>query len=831
MLAMNLPKKLKTFLSPNRTAPRPRRLRCESLEERRMLSVDPSWLFTLGGNANETTRSVAVAPNGDIVIAANFAQTVDVDPGPDTLNFTSASSFDDIIVARYSATDGSLIWARQYGALASDIANALEIDDAGNIYVAGYFGDAVDFTGDGVPDVTAGSGQFGTKDIFVLKLDDEGNTLWVSTAGGDSNDHAQGMSLDDDGNPYITGRIFSTTATFGTQSISGSGAGLSYYSKLDADGNFISVNGIGAAGAIWGNDVAVGGDGSVHVVGNFFGAAVEFGVDADGNTVTRSSPAGRTAFVAKYDSSGVVEWVTDQGNSGGAHGVSVDGLGNVYVAMEGALGLAKLDPDNGTLVATQGGVHSRDVALDADGTVYVTGGFGAQVVIDGQTLVGPGGLIAAFDANLNSLWMQRAGESGVTIAADGNGSVLVGGSFRDTVDFPTGDVRTSTGGNDLFLMKWNPQLPVINGNVFADTDGDGANDDSNRALPADWIVYLDKNLNGQRDAGDTVTTVDANGNYSFGNVPAGDYTIAQEVQSGWTQTLPLDGTGTPVPYVVTLNDGEFAPHFDFGSTMPTTTATFSSTDVPKRLKSNTTIASSVSIPDPAPGSPSSIFDIDVSVDYTDSNNDSKRVFIVLVSPAGTRVFLFGEDGFGDPTSLIGPGGLNVFVGFDDEPGGSGSLGPYRPLSALDGEDMAILPGFTYHAAFVRQKEEVDGSTDETGTALSATYQTKWGAVGITPFVEYVKFDDLGGADGKDRDFLTTALLLEWNNWNLAISRTGRDTEEADGSDFDDHLIQVSFGYEFDFGLLAELGWHTEKEDEENVTTNVVGVRLSYSRKF
>ena len=165
-------------------------------------------------------------------------------------------------------------------------------------------------------------------------------------------------------------------------------------------------------------------------------------------------------------------------------------------------------------------------------------------------------------------------------------------------------------------------------------------------------------------------------------------------------------------------------------------------------------------------------------------------------------------------------------------GGVSNTGDFASYGlALDGEDMDLLPGFTYHAAFVRQKEGVDGTTDETGYALSATYQGKWGEVEITPFVEYVKFDDLGGTDGKDRDFLTTSLLLEWNSWNLAISRTGRDTEEADGSDFDDHLIQVSFGYKFDSGLLAELGWHTEKEDEENVTTNVVGVRLSYSLKF
>ena len=50
------------------------------------------------------------------------------------------------------------------------------------------------------------------------------------------------------------------------------------------------------------------------------------------------------------------------------------------------------------------------------------------------------------------------------------------------------------------------------------------------------------------------TTTDANGNYSFTNVPAGTYTVAEVQQTGWTQFAPLTGT-----YAVTVTETRSFP--------------------------------------------------------------------------------------------------------------------------------------------------------------------------------------------------------------------------------------------------------------------------------
>ncbi|MBM4046934.1 MAG: hypothetical protein FJ279_17660, partial [Planctomycetes bacterium] len=71
-------------------------------------------------------------------------------------------------------------------------------------------------------------------------------------------------------------------------------------------------------------------------------------------------------------------------------------------------------------------------------------------------------------------------------------------------------------------MKWN------------DLDGDGMRDTGEPGLQG-WTIFLDANQNGQFDDGETATTTDANGNYSFTGLDAGTYVVAEEPQTGWTQ--------------------------------------------------------------------------------------------------------------------------------------------------------------------------------------------------------------------------------------------------------------------------------------------------------
>ncbi len=164
---------------------------------------------------------------------------------------------------------------------------------------------------------------------------------------------------------------------------------------------------------------------------------------------------------------------------------------------------------------------------------------------------------------------------------------------------------------------------------------------------------------------------------------------------------------------------------------------------------------------------------------------------------------------------------------------SGGPGNTEDLSsfavALDGEKIPALPGFGYHIAFVSRADGAGSTEDETGIAIAAMYSFSVGGIGVSPFIEYVHFDDLGGTSGDEVDFLTTSLQLTWKKWNLAFSRTARDTDIAGGTDTDDHLVQISAGYAFEFGLGIDIGWKTT--EEANIDSETLGVLLTYGLTF
>jgi len=77
----------------------------------------------------------------------------------------------------------------------------------------------------------------------------------------------------------------------------------------------------------------------------------------------------------------------------------------------------------------------------------------------------------------------------------------------------------------------------IHGTLVHDLDGDGTRDAGEPGL-AGWTVFLDTNDDGVLDDGEIPTTTadDERGNYSFVELPAGDYTVAWITPAGWQAT-------------------------------------------------------------------------------------------------------------------------------------------------------------------------------------------------------------------------------------------------------------------------------------------------------
>jgi len=99
-------------------------------------------------------------------------------------------------------TNGDLVWARSMGGTGDDGGWGIAVDGAGNVYTTGEFRLTVDFD--------PGPGSFnlsseGGLDIFVSKLDANGDFIWARAMGGSGNDLGWSIAVDGTGNVYTTG--------------------------------------------------------------------------------------------------------------------------------------------------------------------------------------------------------------------------------------------------------------------------------------------------------------------------------------------------------------------------------------------------------------------------------------------------------------------------------------------------------------------------------------------------------------------------------------------------------------------------------------------------
>lgn len=123
------------------------------------------WAKSMGGTGDDEATGVAVDGSGNVYAVGSFQNTVDFDPGPKTLNKTSAGS-SDIFVTKLTSS-GDLAWVRIFGSSSHDHGYGLVVDATGNTSVTGTFRLTVDFDpGSGTHALVSNGGG----DIFVTKL-------------------------------------------------------------------------------------------------------------------------------------------------------------------------------------------------------------------------------------------------------------------------------------------------------------------------------------------------------------------------------------------------------------------------------------------------------------------------------------------------------------------------------------------------------------------------------------------------------------------------------------------------------------------------------------
>jgi hypothetical protein len=158
---------------------------------------DHVWSQRFGNAFNDVAGGLAVDRAGNITMVGSFDHSISFGEGDDHQSLGEADAY----IARFT-TDGKLQWARTFGAEREDVAWGVAADEAGNTVTTGWFQEAknaVDFGKGGT------IRSKGNKDVFALKLDPKGATVWVQTWGDHDHDQGRAIALDDKGDAIVTG--------------------------------------------------------------------------------------------------------------------------------------------------------------------------------------------------------------------------------------------------------------------------------------------------------------------------------------------------------------------------------------------------------------------------------------------------------------------------------------------------------------------------------------------------------------------------------------------------------------------------------------------------
>jgi hypothetical protein len=373
-----------------------------------------------------------------------------------------------------SAQTPEWLWATGAGGTDDDLGTAIATDSQGNQYVTGTFMGTAAF---GATSLTSR----GTTDIFITKLDSDGNFLWAVQAGGTGEDGSHGISVDTSANVYITG-YFQGSASFGSTSLTSAGNYDIFATKLDSNGSFLWAAAAGGTSFDQGYGIAVDASGNVYLTGYFR-------QDATFGFTTLSNNGNSDIFAAKLDSDGNFLWAVSAGGTG-------------Y--------------DQGSAISVN------------DANVYLTGSFNSSTIVFGSTTLTSSGYYDVFVAKLNTagnwLWAKSAGGSNTdvafSIALDASANVCLAGYFESATAYFGSIIITGSGNLDVFAAKLD-----TNGNFLWAKQAGGTGEDWGNSIAVDAAsnLYLTGWFAGSAVFGTATLTssnydvfaakLDANGNF------------------------------------------------------------------------------------------------------------------------------------------------------------------------------------------------------------------------------------------------------------------------------------------------------------------------------
>ena len=440
------------------------------------------FLSTFGGSGNVTDVAGVAIDSSDNIYITGTSEGTNIFGK----NVTSGTTR-DIFVAKLNSS-GVVQWVYTVGGTGADRGRKIALDSSGNIYVAGYYENTVDFGGGNIT-------SNGSWDAYLLKLNSSGTFQWVKSYGASSNDLGRDVAIDSNDNIYLTGN-FRGTVDFGGGDVSSNPSNNAYIFlvKFNSSGVFQWVYTAGGTGVDDVRSLALDSSDNPYITGSFQ-STVNFG---GGNTTAANT---NDLFILKLNSSGAYQsiYTSNIDTAQKAKGLFIDSSGNVYatgtfqntvnfgggeiISSDKDIYLLKLNSSlafqwvkrfagyhNGSLGTALGAA----VTVDEDGNVYSVGQISGTYNLGGIMQVSGGNkdaFIVKHDASGTFQWSKTLGggssmdsyDKAQDIVIDSNGFIITVGQISGNTDFSTvgGDIIDF--GNDAhnWVLKIKPDTGLI----------------------------------------------------------------------------------------------------------------------------------------------------------------------------------------------------------------------------------------------------------------------------------------------------------------------------------------------------------------------------------
>jgi len=376
----------------------------------------PVWSKRYGGGGLEQVTALSV--RDDTIYAAGSFSSAKLDLDGDVM---AGHGFQDAFIMKMSIA-GDVAWSLAIGGEFEDSGTAIDVDEAGNIYLLGWFeSPSIEIGGQVLETMDDECALTECGDLFLAKLDPDGQVLWTQRFGGNAGERPVMLRLAENGGLYLAGSYGSWQLNFGgtalelQETICGPMFGCSdlFVAQLDPDGNHI-----------WSR--SFGGD---HL--DVFTAA--------------GSGSGSSVWLAGYYSSSLIDW------GGESPMVNSTGLDNFVVG---------LDSEGEHIWSHHLEAPPHALVPASQGNGYLAGSFaGAVLNLGGCDLYRVGqqdAFVVGLDSGGAHAWSVGYGSDGMAdaaVVAASAAGVYVAGHFSGGVpDFGGGEPLPQFGADDLFLL-------------------------------------------------------------------------------------------------------------------------------------------------------------------------------------------------------------------------------------------------------------------------------------------------------------------------------------------------------------------------------------------